>query len=249
MLHPRVAGARWLCAKVSPVNVGILGGTGPLGRGLALRLAATGTSVVLGSRDPERAAVMAAEVVAAWPGETLAIDGAGNAAAAAADVVVMATPWEAAVPTMRDIAEHVAGKVVICVANALVREGSDMLALIPPRGSVAASVAAAAPGALVAAAGHHLPAAVLGDLDRRLVADVLVCSDHPEATATTMALVARIPGLRPLDAGGLASAAAIEAFTAVLVGLNIRYKAHSTLGLAGLDGNSRVPLRTEVPEL
>ena len=228
------------------MNVGILGGTGPLGRGLALRLAATGTSVVLGSRDPERAAVMAAEVVAAWPGETLAIDGAGNAAAAAADVVVMATPWEAAVPTMRDIAEHVAGKVVICVANALVREGREMLAVIPPRGSVAACVAAALPQALVAAAGHHLPAHVLEDLDRALVSDVLVCSDHAEATAATMDLMGRIGGLRPLDAGGLAAASAIEAFTAVLVGLNIRYKAQSTLGLLGLDGNPRVPERTPV---
>jgi NADPH-dependent F420 reductase len=227
------------------VKVGILGGTGPLGRGLALRLAAAGTPVSLGSRDPERAASVAAEIVAAWPGRSLAIDGAGNAVVAGADVVVMATPWEAAVATVTEVAGHLENKVVVCVANALVREGPDMLALFPPRGSVAASVAAAVPGALVAAAGHHLPAPVLAKLDRPLVADVLVCSDHPDATATTMALMARIPGVRPLDAGGLASAAAIEAFTAVLVGLNIRYKAHSTLGLSGLDGNSRVPPRTE----
>jgi hypothetical protein len=227
------------------VNVGILGGTGPLGRGLALRLAGAGTAVTIGSRDPGRAVSVAAETVAAWPDRTLAITGAGNAAAAGADVVVMATPWEAAVATVAEIAEQLRGKVVVCVANALVREGAEMLPVIPPRGSVAASVAAAAPGALVAAAGHHLPAPVLAQLDRPLVADVLVCSDHRAATETTMALVARIPGLRPLDAGGLASAAAIEAFTAVLVGLNIRYRAHSTLGLSGLDGNSRVPARTE----
>jgi len=232
---------------VSAVNVGILGGTGPLGRGLALRLAAAGTAVTLGSRDPERAASAAAEIVAAWPDRTLAIDGAGNAGAAGADVVVMATPWEAAVVTVGEVGEHLGGKVVICVANALVREGADMLAVIPPRGSVAASVAAAVPQALVAAAGHHLPARVLADLDRTLMADVLVCSDHRQATETTMALMALIAGLRPLDAGGLASASAIEAFTAVLVGLNIRYRAHSTLGLIGLDGHSRVPPRTPTP--
>jgi predicted dinucleotide-binding enzyme len=109
---------------------------------------------------------------------------------------------------------------------------------------VAACVAAALPGALVAAAGHHLPAHVLGDLDRPIVSDVLVCSDHGEATAAAMGLVAMIAGLRPLDAGGLAAASAIEAFTAVLVGLNIRYKAQSTLGLFGLDGNPRVPERS-----
>ena len=102
------------------------------------------------------------------------------------------------------------------------------------------------PDSLVAAAGHHLPAPVLGDLGRTLVADVLVCSDHRQATETVMELMGRIAGLRPLDAGGLAQAAAIEAFTAVLVGLNIRYRAHSTLGLSGLDGNARVPERTAV---
>jgi hypothetical protein len=212
---------------------------------LALRLAAAGTSVTLGSRDVERARSVAAEILAAWPNRRdLSIDGAGNAGAADADVVVMATPWEAAVSTVQDVAEHLRGKVVVCVANALVREGTDMLAVIPPRGSVAATVAAALPDSLVAAAAHHLPARVLADLEHRLEADVLVCSDQPEATETTMALVALIPGLRPLDAGGLASASAIEAFTAVLVTLNIRYKAHSTMGLFGLDHNSRVPPRT-----
>jgi 8-hydroxy-5-deazaflavin:NADPH oxidoreductase len=225
------------------VRVGILGGTGPLGRGLALRLAAVGTPVVLGSRDPERAASVAAEIQGAWPDRALSIDGAGNAGAADADVVVMATPWDAAVATVGEVEEYLRGKVVVSVANALVREGGDMLALTPPRGSVAASVQARLPDALVAAAGHHLPAPVLGDLGRTLVADVLVCSDHRRATETTMELLGRIAGLRLLDAGGLAQAAAIEAFTAVLVGLNIRYKAHSTLGLSGLDGKARVPPR------
>jgi len=235
-----------VCKGVS-VRVGILGGTGPLGRGLALRLAAGGTAVTIGSRQPERAASVAAEIGEAWPDHDLAVDGAGNAGAADADVVVMATPWEAAVPTVEELAGHLRGKVVICVANALVREGGEMLALIPPRGSVAASVQAHLPDALVAAAGHHLPAPVLGDLRRTLVADVLVCSDHRRATQKAMDLMGRIAGLRPLDAGGLAQAAAIEAFTAVLVGLNIRYKAHSSLGLTGLDGNSRVPARAAVP--
>jgi hypothetical protein len=87
----------------------------------------------------------------------------------------------------------------------------------------------------VVAAGHHLPARDLEDLDRVLRSDVLVCSDHPEATESAMALVASIDGLRPLDAGSLAQAAAIEAFTAVLVSVNIRYKAHSSLGLTGLE--------------
>ena len=87
----------------------------------------------------------------------------------------------------------------------------------------------------MAAAVHHLPASELENLDQPLTADVLVCSDHAEATEATMALVDSIEGLRPLDAGSLAQAAAIEAFTAVLVTVNIRYKAHTLRSrLAGL---------------
>jgi NADPH-dependent F420 reductase len=234
-----------VCQSVA-VHIGILGGTGPLGRGLAVRLAAAGTRVTLGSRDPERAETMAAELRDRWPELELPIDGAGNAAAAETELVVMATPWEAAVATVLEVQSALADKVVVSVANALVREGRDMLAVIPPRGSVAACVAAALPDSLVAAAGHHLPARELADLHAPLLSDVLVCSDHRPATDATMALMALIPGMRPLDAGGLASAAAIESFTAVLITLNMRYKSHSTLALSGLD-DSRVPARTPLP--
>ncbi|MGA2520677.1 MAG: NADPH-dependent F420 reductase [Acidimicrobiales bacterium] len=217
------------------MHVGILGGTGPLGRGLGLRLAVAGTSVTVGSRDRDRAASVVDEVLARWPGRSLAMEGGDNDAAASADVVVVATPWDAVVPTVRPLAEQLSGKVVVSVANALVKQGRELHALIPPRGSMAGAVQAELPRSQVAAAGHHLPAAELEDLDRVLGADVLVCSDHAEATASAMALMASIEGLRPLDAGSLASAGAVEAFTAVLVTLNIRYKAHSTLRLAGLD--------------
>ena len=121
------------------------------------------------------------------------------------------------------------------VANALVKVGREMHALVPPRGSMAAALQAELPGAMVAAGGHHLPASALEDLDAQLDADVLVCSDHKEATQAAMAMMGSIDGLRPLDAGSLASSSAVEAFTAVLVSLNIRYKAHSSLRLTGLD--------------
>jgi NADPH-dependent F420 reductase len=216
------------------MHVGILGGTGPLGRGLGLRLAAAGTSVMIGSRDPERAAEVVGALHERWP-RSLAIEGSSNDGAASCAVVVVATPWEAVVPTLRPLAATLEGKVVISVANALVKQGGEMHALTPPRGSMAAVVQAELPSALVAAAGHHLPASDLENLHKTLGADVLVCSDHPEATRSAMALLASVPGLRPLDAGTLAQAAAIEAFTAVLVSVNIRYKAHSSLGLTGLD--------------
>jgi len=109
-----------------------------------------------------------------------------------------------------------------------------MLALVPPRGSVAGGIQAAAPDSLIAAAFHHLPAREMENLESGLKADVLVCSDHPEATAATLSLIERMDGLRPLDAGSLNQAAPIEAFTAVCVTLNIRHKAHSTLRLGGI---------------
>ncbi len=216
------------------MHVGILGGTGPAGRGLALRLADAGVQVTIGSRDEERAGGVVEELRGRWPDRTLAMTGSDNAGAAAADLVVVATPWDSASATVRTLREPLAGKVVVSMANALIKEGREMLALIPPRGSVAAAVQASVPESLVAAAFHHLPASEMENLESGLEADVLVCSDHPEATAATVALVERMRGLRPLDAGTLNQAAAIEAFTAVCITLNIRHKAHSTLRLAGI---------------
>lgn len=217
------------------MHVGIVGGTGPAGRGLAVRLAAGGVAVTIGSREAARAQRVAAELNAAWAGRlSAAVDGADNAVAASFPLVVLATPWDSVVATVRPLAADLAHKVVVSMANALAKEGREMLSLLPPRGSVAASVQAALPRSAVSAAFHHLPAAQMEDLDSGLLADVLVCSDHREATEATVALVERVEGLRPLDAGSLAQAAAIEAFTAVCVTLNIRHRAHATLRLAGI---------------
>jgi hypothetical protein len=199
-----------------------------------VRLAEAGVQVTIGSRDAERAAGVVAELLERWPGRDLALGGADNAGAAAADLVVVATPWDSCIPTVRGVREELAGKVVVSMANALHKQGREMLALVPPRGSVAAAVQAALPDCLVAAAFHHLPASEMENLESGLEADVLVCSDHADATAATLGLIERMRGLRPLDAGSLNQASAIEAFTAVCITLNIRHKVHSTLRLAGI---------------
>lgn len=217
------------------MHVGIIGGTGPAGRGLAVRLAAAGVDVTIGSREGPRAREVVAGLAEDW-GERLqgGVDGDDNAGAARADLVVVATPWDSAVATVRPLADALAGKVVVSMVNALVKEGREMLPLVPPRGSMAAAVQAAVPGARVAAAFHHLPASEMENLGSGLTADVLVCADDRAAAEATVALVERIEGLRPLDAGSLAQAAAIEAFTAVCITLNIRHRAHSTLRLSGI---------------
>jgi NADPH-dependent F420 reductase len=216
--------------------VGIVGGTGPLGVGLGLRLAAAGSPVLIGSRDAARAAEVVADSLAPWHDRSLDLSGVANHVAAKCDVVVIATPWEGAVHTVKPLSEDLAGKLVISVGNALVKEGHEFQAVVPPRGSVATLLQATLPGSFVVAACHHLPARELKDLDADLDSDVLVCSDYTDAADAAVELISSIEGLRPLLAGSLASAAAIEAFTAVLVTLNIRYKAHTTLKIGGLDG-------------
>ena len=216
------------------MHVGILGGTGPAGSGLAARLAAAGLEVVIGSRSKERAQETCTAIAKQWPDHALHLESGDNLRAAAAEVVVVATPWDAAAATVSSVAGRLTGKVVISMANALAKVGDEFEPLVPPRGSVAAHVQAAAPGALVSAAFHHLPAKALANLARPIDADVLVCSDHEEAYKATAELVDLIPDLRPLNAGSLSNAAPIEAITAVLLQLNVRYKTRAAIRLTGI---------------
>jgi NADPH-dependent F420 reductase len=217
------------------MHIGVLGGTGPAGQGLALRLASVGLDVTVGSRSRDRSSEICTKLCAQWPGRPLPIVSGDNAAAAAADLVVVATPWDAAAPTVGAVADLLSGKVVLSMANALTRVGGEFIPLIPPRGSVAAWIQAAVPAARVAAALHHIPARELADIDHEMCSDVLVCSDHPSATAAVSELIARLPGLRPLDAGSLASASAIEALTPVLLQINTRYKTRASIRLTNID--------------
>ena len=220
---------------LSPVNIGILGATGPAGSALAVRLASIGHSVIVGSRSKYRAMEVRDKLVGRWPDRELPIEAAANDVAAEAEIVVIATPWDGAAETAVGVKDRLDGKVVISIANALARVGSEFQPLVPPRGSVAGHVQAAVPRARVAAAFHHVPATELGDLRNPVHSDVLVCSDHPSATEVTIGLIRDIPDLRPLDAGQLSNAAAIEAFTAVLLQLNSRYKTRVAVRFTGLD--------------
>ena len=202
--------------------------------GLALRLAAAQVEVTVGSRTAERATQKVDEAVERWSDRGLSIGAAQNEEAAGAEVVVLATPWDAAVATASGLADALAGKVVVSMANALQRVGEEFQPLIPPRGSVAESVQAALERSHVGAAFHHIPARLLANLDQPMDCDVLVCGDRPEAVAQTEALVASIPGLRPVVAGTLSLAGAIEAFTGVLLNVNVRHKARASIKLTGL---------------
>ncbi len=220
-------------------RIGVLGGTGPAGTAVAARLASVGYSVVIGSRSAERAEEKAAELRGAWPSFDLDLRGGSNEAAAACEIIVLATPWDSAATTAKEHEAALRGKVVISMANALVRVGHEFQPLVPPRGSVAAHVQVAVPGCRVVAAMHHLPAKELGHLGEPIDSDVLICSDDKSALEAVSAIIDRIPGCRPLDAGELSNATAIEAFTAVLLQLNIRYKTRVAPQLNGIKGDPR----------
>jgi NADPH-dependent F420 reductase len=221
------------------MDVGIVGGTGPAGRALAARLASVGLHVVIGSRSAERAQDIVDEIHKKWPDRDLPIHPAANPVAAAAPLVVLATPWDAAAETAASLRTERAGKVVVSMGNALAKVDGELQAVHPPSGSVAAGVQAELPDSFVSAAFHHLPARSLGDLTKPAEGDVLVCSDHPDAMAATSELIRRIPDLRPFDAGSLAAAGPVEAFTAVLLSLNSRYKGRATIHLTGIDADTR----------
>jgi 8-hydroxy-5-deazaflavin:NADPH oxidoreductase len=221
------------------MRIGILGGTGPAGSGLAARLASIGYPSVIGSRSKYRAMETRDALLEKWPDLVGLLESGDNHDAAACDMVVIATPWDSAATTAQEYSAELDGKIVISMANALVRVGHEFQPLVPPRGSVAAHVQAAMPHCRVVAAFHHLPAKELGNLGEPIESDVLICGDDPHAVLEVSEIVAKIPGCRPLDAGELSNATAIEAFTAVLLQLNVRYKTRVAPKLTGIKRDPR----------
>jgi 8-hydroxy-5-deazaflavin:NADPH oxidoreductase len=219
---------------VGRLTVGVLGGTGPQGRGLAVRLAAAGQRVLLGSRDADRAAEVAVDVAErarsiAPGGVEVSVTGGSNVdVSGAADLVIVAVPFDGHAATLAGLAAPLAGKVVVdCVVPmAFDKQGAYVLDV--PEGSVTQQAAALLPDSSVVGAFHHLSAVLLEDLSRpALDGDVLVVGDDRSATDTVQALAARLPGMRGIYAGRLRNARQVEALTINLVSINRRYKVHA----------------------
>lgn len=220
---------------VSGLTVGILGGTGDQGRGLAYRFARAGQTVALGSRTAERGQ-RAAEELAAMPGVTGGIVGGENAdVAGKSDVVIVAVPWEGHADLLRTLAGPLTGKIVVDCVNPLGFDKQGPRALAVPEGSAAEQAAALLPGSRVCAAFHHVSASLLADPSvGRIDLDVLVLGDDREAVATVQALACRLEGMRGIHAGRLRNAGQVEAFTANLIAINRRYRAHAGLRVTDL---------------
>ena len=218
---------------VTELTVGILGGTGPQGRGLAYRWARAGQTVRIGSRSAERGAQAAAEI-AALPGVVSGlvngnhVSGGDNAYACEADVVVVAVPWEGHDALLKSLESRLAGRIVVDCVNPLGFDKRGPFVLPVPAGSAAQEAAELLPESRVTAAFHHVSAVLLADPEVPVCElDVLVLADDREAAAVVQALAMRIEGMRGIHAGRLRNAAQVEGLTANLIAMNRRYKAHS----------------------
>ena len=216
-----------------PEKLAFVGGTGPEGLGLAVRFAAAGHSIIIGSRSLERAQEAAAKVRAKVP--QAQVEGRLNQEAVeAGEIVVVTIPFGGHRDTLEALAPAIGAKIVIDVVSPLVFEGGQVRALAVPEGSAAQQAQALLPQAAVVAAFHHLDASSLMRIEKPLEADVVVCSDHPQAKLRTMALAEQIAGVRALDGGPLANSRYLEEFTAVLLSLNKNYRAHTALRIMGI---------------
>jgi 8-hydroxy-5-deazaflavin:NADPH oxidoreductase len=218
-------------------RVTIIGGTGALGFGLALRWGAAGVAVVIGSRAAERAQQTAERAREQVPEGSF--EGLENAAAAErADVVVLTVPFRNQSENLTNLKEALrAGQLLIdaTVPLAAAVSGRATRVLGVPQGSAAQQAAEMVPeGVRVVSALHSVSAPMLGDLEHKLDEDVLVCGDRRDDKREAAALIARIPGLRPVDAGRLEMAGIAESLTALLISINARYKTHAGIRITAL---------------
>lgn len=213
------------------MRIGILGATGPAGSGLAARLASVGHEVLFGSRAVEKAEHAVAELSEKWGDRVAGLHPCDNTEACDAPVVILAVHADSAIPTVHDHAERLPGKVVVSMANNLVKHGTEFNAVLPPHGSVAAEIQALLWRSHVCTAFHLVPAAEFAALEFVMESDVVVLGDQDDAKSTVMDITASIPDLRPLDGGSLRNAVGMETFAAVLLTVNIRHKMRASLRL------------------
>jgi hypothetical protein len=212
--------------------IAILGGTGKEGLGLGARWALAGHTIIIGSRDAERARTKAAELRDAT--KQGSIDGAGNAEAAArGDVVVLTLPAQGLAATLPDVREACRGKIVVSTVVPLTF-GGPRLFTPPSAGSSAEEAQALLPGARVVAAFHHIAAHELAETDHAIECDLLLCGGNAAAKEIVSGLAVAL-GLRVIDVGALANAGPVEGITALLATINRRYKLkNSGITITGL---------------
>ena len=221
--------------STTPGGVGIIGGTGPMGRGLAARLGQVGLEVMLGSRDPQRAAETDTAIrEQLGPGAGFVRGGSNAEAATYGELALLTVPYEPGSPLVTQLADLLQGRVLVSTAAPLEFLEGKARPVRPEAGSAAQEVAQKCPGALVVGAFHTVSAPTLRQLDAVLDEDVIVTSDHPAAKALVIRLVSMFPGLRGVDGAGLDNAGFSEGLTPFLIRLNRLHHAHTGIRITGL---------------
>ena len=216
------------------MKIGVLGATGPAGRGLAARLSDVGYDVLAGSRERVKAEAVLADLREQWGDRVGRITAANNQAACDADVVVLAVNADAALATARYFSDQLQGKIVVSMANHLEKHGTEFNAVLPPHGSIGKEMQALLWRSQVVTAFHLVPAAEFVNLDQKMESDVVACGDDDDARHTLMEIISAIPDLRAFDGGSLENAVGMEAFAAVLLTINIRHKVRAGLRFSGI---------------
>lgn len=220
--------------SVSEITVGVLGGTGPQGQGLAVRWAKAGITVRLGSRSAERAEQKAADLrTAAGVGH---ITGHANPdCVSGADIVVVVVPYDGHRELLESLRDELVGKIVVDCVNPMGFDRQGPFPLTVEEGSAAQQAEKILPESTVTAAFHHISAVLLSDLTQSEVdTDVLVLGDDRDAVNTVRELAEAIPGVRGIYGGRLRNAHQVEALTANLIAVNRRYSTHAGLRVTGL---------------
>ena len=213
--------------------IGFIGGTGPAGRGLALRFALAGEQVLIGSRDKTRAR-KAADSIAVKAPLASASSALNEEVARRSDLVFVTVPYAAHRQALEALRNQLENKIIVDVVAPLAFSKGEARAIPVPEGSAALEAQATLPGSIVVAAFHTVSAHDLLMPDKSLECDVVVCADDPKAKETVMVLAEKIKGARAVNGGDLQNACYVESFTALLMNINRLYKARSAIRIVGI---------------
>ncbi|MBE7517973.1 MAG: NADPH-dependent F420 reductase [Thermoflexaceae bacterium] len=217
------------------MKLAFVGGTGPEGLGIAMRMARAGHEVAIGSRSTERGEEGAAKVREAVPGAR-ASGGANADVIGDADVVFLTFPYSGQEATLEALAGALEGKLVCNVVAPLeFQQGIGAVALNVPGNSALQESMAQLPGSRVVSAFQNMSAEELQHLDHPINADVLVCGRDAEAKQTVIGLANQIEGVRGIDAGGPSQSRYVEMLTSLLINLNRKHKTQTSIRIAGID--------------
>jgi len=215
--------------------ISIIGGTGPEGKGLGLRLAMAGEKVFIGSREEPKGQEVAQQIKEIEGDRNITVEGGSNLnAAKMGDIIIISTPYSGHKQTLMDYASLLKDKIIIDVVVPLSFSKGKISTLPISEGSVAEEAQEILKESSVVGAFHNVSAEDLLIPNKKMDCDVIVCSNNQDSKKTVIQLTEKILGLRGIDGGGLHNSKYVEDFTALLININKIYKTHSSIKISGI---------------